>query len=110
MPLDRFDVVDYVGIEKGGGRTILTLVDDSDWHDEKSHLWNLQEKLNRYLAFIESGEVFEHPNAGRTLPIVVSVLAKHALPSQAQQFMDYAKESFSAAGFALEWKHLRDAQ
>jgi hypothetical protein len=107
MSLAQADVVDFVGVEKGGGRTILTIVDDSDWQDEQEHLFNLQEKLNRYLAFIESGEVFEHPNAGRARPIVVRVLAKYELPSKAHEFLGYAESTFSSAGFALEWKHLR---
>ena len=52
MTVLQKSTVDWLGIEKGTGNVVLTVVDDLDWSDENGHLLALQEKLNTYLAFI----------------------------------------------------------
>jgi|SRR5215510_10899995 len=110
MTVERTGIVDWLGIEKGTGHIVLTVVDPLDWNDENGHLRTLQDKLNTYLAFIESGEVFERlaEEVGRTVPrstpIKVNILAKHPLPKRANAFLEYAQGSFSGAGFELSFK------
>jgi hypothetical protein len=102
--------IDWLGIEKGTGNVILTVVDDLDWSDETGHLLALQEKLNTYLAFIESGEIFERltEDVGRTVPrsapIMVSILAKYVLSDRAKAFVEHARARFHEAGFELRFK------
>jgi hypothetical protein len=107
MSIRKTRVVDSLGIEKGSGDIVLTVIDDEGWTNEHEHLHLLQEKLNSYLAFLESGEVYEQlaTELGRTnakgLPIKVSILAKYPLPAHAQEFLRFAQEMFSGAGFSL---------
>lgn len=70
MTVAQTGVVDWLGIEKVTGHVSLSVVDDLDWSDEQNHLLLLQEELNTYLAFIESGEVFERlvEEVGRRVP------------------------------------------
>jgi hypothetical protein len=106
-------VVDWLSIEKGSGHVVLTVVDDQDWSDEVGHLLALQEKLNNYLAFIESGEVFEclvetvGRTVARTMPMKVSIVAKYDMTFQAKQFLEYAKGTFRGAGFELVFELVR---
>src|SRR5688500_18168770 len=107
MTIVQTGVVDWMGIEKGTGHVSLTVVDDLDWNDEQNHLLLLQEKLNTYLAFIESGEVFERlvEEAGRrvpaTTPVKVTILAKFELTPRSREFLSHAVASFGSAGFSL---------
>ena len=39
------------------GEVILTIRDHLDWPDSTAHQLLLHAKLNRYLAFVESGEI-----------------------------------------------------
>jgi hypothetical protein len=97
-------------IEKGSGHILLTIIDDVDWSDEGRHLLALPEKLNTYLAFIESGEVFERlvEEAGRTVPrstpIKVKILARYPVPETAMTFIEHAQFIFIDAGFGLTLK------
>ncbi len=59
MTIRKTDVVDWLGLEKGTGRVVLAVIDDEDWTNEHEHLHLLENKLNTYLAFIESGQVYE---------------------------------------------------
>lgn len=110
MTVAQKSTVDWLGIEKGTGNVVLTVVDDLDWSDDNEHLLALQEKLNTYLAFIESGEVFERltEDVGRTVPrttpIKVSILAKYALSDRAKAFVEHAQGRFREAGFELRFK------
>ncbi|MDC3954698.1 DUF6572 domain-containing protein [Polyangium jinanense] len=110
MTIEQSRVVDWLGIEKGTGHVRLTVIDDLDWVDERRHLLLLQEKLNTSLAFIESGEVFQRlaEDVGREVehstPIKVYILAKFAVTREGEDFLDYAKSMFKAAGIDLIFK------
>ena len=73
MAVDDPNSVDIMSIDPQGA-IILTIADDLDWNDSRAHQYTLQTKMNRYLAFIESGEILEHhPDAG-TRRIVIRVV------------------------------------
>src|SRR6266540_2021756 len=59
MSISETDKIDVIGIDSASGDVILTVSDHLDWEDVGTHLLQLQEKLNTYLAFIESGEMLE---------------------------------------------------
>jgi hypothetical protein len=114
MTISQPRIVDWLGIENVTGFVSLTIVDDLDWGDEQSHLLLLQAKLNTYLAFIESGEVFERlaTEVGHQVPISthikVTILAKNEIPLRAQAFIGHAKTKFREAGFELAFKVVED--
>ena len=57
-------MIDVIGIDRQTGQVVLTISDHLDWSDSIAHQKILQEKLNRYLAFVESGEIMEsYPDA-----------------------------------------------
>ena len=59
MTIDQTGVVDFIGIDTAGN-VRLTISDHLEWDvNTKEHLFQLQEKLNCYLAFVESGEILE---------------------------------------------------
>lgn len=110
MPLARTHVVDWLGLDKETGHISLTLVDELDWSNEQGHLLLLEEKLNSYLAFIESGEVFERlveefdRRVPAETPINVEIIAKFDLTARSRAFMEYATQVFRDAGFSLSHK------
>lgn len=52
MSVEQFDVVDV----KESGHVVLTISDHLDWSNSEEHQTILQAKLNKYLAFVESGQ------------------------------------------------------
>src|ERR1022692_1380713 len=64
MSIDQPDVVDIVSVDRMTGQVVLTISDHLDWSDSTAHQLLLQSKLNRYLAFVERGEILQScPNA-----------------------------------------------
>jgi hypothetical protein len=80
MSVDQADTIDFATIDTDSGDLWLTISDHLPWdlNNESNHLVLLQNKLNAYLRFVESGEVFkEIPNAkGRGIVITWLVPAE----------------------------------
>ncbi|WP_092175509.1 DUF6572 domain-containing protein [Bosea sp. OK403] len=105
MSIEQTDKVDFVNLDRATRRVVLTISDHLDWsHDEGSHLLLLQEKLNSYLSFIESGEIVKKFPDAQGLPIAISIVGRFSMSEQAKLFFAKARESIESAGFFLEFK------
>ena len=93
MSLESPNIVDAVGIDEVSGTAMLTIADSWDWSNETEHLLALQEKLNSYFAFIETGEIYDsYPKAnGRKL--MIEIIGKYPLPLRARNFLEKAREA-----------------
>lgn len=101
MSVDQLGVVDVVSIDKETGHVVLTISDHLDWSDTVEHQTILQAKLNKYLAFVESGEILESYPAAKDRPVAFNVVFKHKPDQKGQQFLSRAKEVIESAGFSL---------
>jgi hypothetical protein len=105
MTIEQLDVVDITAFDKASGDVWLTISDHLPWDkNEGHHLVLLQNKLNAYLSFIESGEIFRKvPNAeGRK--IVITIVGKFPLSEKATRFLQLASGAIERAGFRLQFK------
>lgn len=102
MSVDQTHVVDAMGIDSQTGDMVLTIVDHLEWSvSGKDHLLLLQEKLNSYLSFVESGEILQaYPDAGGR-SIVIDVVCKYTLTEPATQFFAQAEPIVQEAGMKL---------
>lgn len=87
MSLDKLDTVDAIGTETDSGIVILTIADAWDWTDVDNHLLALQAKVNKYIEFIETGQIYEtYPLAiGRRL--AVDLITRYPLPGETSCLM-----------------------
>jgi hypothetical protein len=90
MSLDNLDVVDAIGTEIESKVVVLTIIDAWDWRDRRIHLAALQDKINKYFEFIESGQIYaSYPGAtGKALRI--DIVSKFAPPEVALKFLEKA--------------------
>lgn len=90
MGIDNPTVVDAISTAQDGGRVALTIFDGEDWSDEGAHLLALQAKMNTYLDFVQSGQLFEeYPTAQRT-PVIIQVLFREPPTDKARQLIQRA--------------------
>lgn len=101
MSVEDRDVVDILSIDKQTGDVVLTVSDHLDWYDSLAHQETLQTKLNRYLAFIESGELIEsYPNAkGRS--VIIKVAVKFPPDASGLEFLSRAESVVTSAGIGF---------
>ena len=106
MSIEQSDRVDAVGVDASSGKVILTISDDLDWSDESSHLLALQDKLNAYLRFIESGELLEKYPAAAGRKVRIQVFCKYAPSLDGERLLERAREIVEGAGFLFSWRVL----
>ena len=102
MSIEKLDVVDVMSTDKKTGSVVLTISDHVDWSDSLLHQAMLQAKLNKYLAFVESGEILaRYPDAKNRL-VVFRIVFKFEPDHEGKAFLDRARQVVESAGFSLQ--------
>ena len=102
MSVEQLNVIDVIGIDKKTGHVVLTISDHLDWSNTVEHQIALQAKLNKYLAFIESGEILTSYPDAKDRPVAIKVVFKYKPDQQGWQFLARAKVIIESAGFILQ--------
>jgi hypothetical protein len=104
MSIEQADTIDFASIDKVSGDLWLTISDHLPWEvNEGGHLLLLQNKLNAYLRFIESGEVLKKVPGAQGCGIVINLVGKFPLSQKANSFFDRARATVEDAGFRLQF-------
>jgi hypothetical protein len=101
MSVEQLDVVDIISTDKSTGHVILTVSDHLDWSNTVAHQTVLQAKLNKYLAFVEGGEILTRYPDAKDRPVAIKVVFKYRPDSEGWRFLSKAKEIIESAGFSL---------
>ncbi|WP_095127922.1 DUF6572 domain-containing protein [Pseudomonas sp. Irchel s3h14] len=107
MSITNPKVIDIWGVPKWEpNNMVLIITDHLEWGDKAEqgeHLLLLQEKINTYIAFIESGEIYtEIPGALGKHPII-RVLGLYELPEQGEFFIGRVTETLEEVGIGFEF-------
>jgi hypothetical protein len=108
VTIEQHDLIDFVGMN-AEGHAVLTISDHLSWDEIGEHLYHLQEKLNAYLRFIESGEIYDKFPRLRDRPIAIDVVLKHPAPQEAQWFFAKTAAAIADAGFTLNTRQISHA-
>jgi hypothetical protein len=101
MSVEEPNVVDVISVDKRTGHVTLTISDHLDWSDSVRHQTILQAKFNKYLAFVESGEILESYPDAKDRPVAFKVVFKYKPDQEGWRFLSRAKEVIESAGFTL---------
>ena len=96
MSIEDQSTIDAIGINQEG-QVILTISNHLEWNSE--HLFLLQEKINKYLSFIESGEILESYPESKGRVLKINVVCKYEPSSEASNFLSQCKAVINQAGF-----------
>jgi hypothetical protein len=103
MTIEQTDTVDIVAIKPGSDTVELVISDHLSWQELHSHCRLLQEKINTYLAFVESGQLFElEESAAHAVASVRIVLATmEPPPESAAPFLRQVEQALTDAGYGF---------
>jgi hypothetical protein len=90
MTVDKENEVDFIALDDQDNEVQLIIMDHLPWDDPKlegEHLMMLQQKLNRYLAFIESGELYRKSPDAKGRRIVIKVVGLYKPSPNAAKFI-----------------------
>ncbi|MEM7236154.1 MAG: DUF6572 domain-containing protein, partial [Planctomycetota bacterium] len=104
-PEEPPEEVDFAGFDRSDGSTALLIFDSQAWDNPAGHLAAIQEKLNRYLSFIQSGHHLEKSLPGaETRPVVVHLAMKFDPGEEVLQGLAEEKERIAGEGVGLAWQ------
>ena len=102
MTLDKTGQVDLVAQREAEVR--LVIVDHLDWADELEHFRLLQDKLNAYIAFFETGQLFESHPESRGKSASIHIAFQHTPTSHAEEhLLRPASTVVESVGLSLTW-------
>lgn len=105
VSVDNADVIDLVGVDQHTGHAVLTVSDHLAW-DSDEHLLTLQDKLNAYLRFIESGDlVRRYPEAKDRVPQITVVL-KYPPSGNGLRFLERVSRVIESGGILFRHETL----
>ncbi len=105
MAVDQPKVIDIVSKDQTGN-FVLTICDHLDWQDTEEHLLALQEKINTYLDFLDSGEIYEKYPDARGHEKEIEAMFVHAPNSQALLFLSRVKSIIEYSGYSFRYDRL----
>jgi hypothetical protein len=104
MAVDNPKTVDVVSVDRATGEVVLDITDHLDWSDEKGHIMMLQNKINAYASFIESGEFESSYPSAKGRPPVIHVACMNKPTSFAIRFFDLVRDSLEPAGIRFSYR------
>jgi hypothetical protein len=104
MSVVETNKVDIVATRPGSSSVVLVITDHLRWDDLDGHLLALQAKLNTYIAFIESGQIYrsEEPPIPTNPEGCIRVAMLHAPPPAAQEFFKKAGAVLAGIGVGFD--------
>jgi len=102
MNLNEVKQVDVIGEDKESGEIVLTLIDEMDWDNEYNHLMLLQEKINNYLSFVESGEILTSYPSSVNKKVSINVVMKYEPSNNGNTFLNKVKGIVVNAGIDFD--------
>lgn len=106
MSIKQEKIVDFIGDNEGANEVVLFITDHLPWDNSAhEHLLLLQNKINRYLAFIESGELVQVRPTAASKKKVIEVQAKYENSDIADSFYKHAKERMEGSGIELRFSY-----
>ncbi|MGA2404326.1 MAG: DUF6572 domain-containing protein [Syntrophobacteraceae bacterium] len=107
MSIEQTEVVDFVSIDPKSGDVYLTISDHLPWdRGEGEHLLLLQDKINAYLRFIESGEMVKELPETKGRKVLIELVSQFPLSEKASVFFEKTNAVIHDAGFILQFKLL----
>ena len=93
MGLENPGVVDAISTAKDDSQVTLSIFDAWDWVDEANHLFAIQDKLNSYSDFVQSGQIYENYPAAVSRPVIIQLVTKYPLPAKAEAYLNVARKA-----------------
>ena len=109
MSIEQLGVIDAVGVEDSSGNVVLTISDHLEWGNN-NHLLMLQEKLNTYLSFVESGEIMDTLTDAEGRNILINVVCKYPPDENGIDFLDKITHIVEGAGMSFQYQLFNPAK
>ncbi|BBW96447.1 DUF6572 domain-containing protein [Geobacillus icigianus] len=104
MPLQNTNEIDVISLNREKGIVTLGIIDSLEWENEEEHLLLLQEKINVYLRFIESGEIYSVYEDAKEREFEIKIYFKNPFPDNCKDFLKKVSDILNGAGYYFNFQ------
>ncbi|MBU8882043.1 hypothetical protein KSK37_02995 [Kaistella sp. DKR-2] len=106
MSVEQIDKIDFISTSPNGS-VKLTISDHLIWDEENEHVLLLQDKINSYLNFVDSGQIFEEYPNSKNKNIAIGLIMKFEPNEYALNFLQKCKSIIKELNIEFNWKTLK---
>lgn len=105
MSIEQSNKIDFISINPNE-KVQLTISDHLEWDNVENHILILQDKVNAYLNFIESGQIPKQYNQAKQNGIIISLSTEFYPSENSIKYLDKFKNIIQESGYEFEWKQI----
>jgi hypothetical protein len=106
LSVEQIDKIDFISTSPNGS-VELTISDHLQWDEKNEHVLLLQDKINSYLNFVDSGQIFEEYPNSKNKNIAIGLVMKFEPNEYALNFLQKCKSIFKELNIEFKWKTLK---
>ena len=100
MAVDNVSLIDAIANDKENACLVLLITDHLNWDNEFEHLKILQDKINAYVAFIESEQYDEIFPTRRSSDLEIHF--KYDITDNCQKFLQVVQDQLGQIGIKIK--------
>lgn len=104
MTVYNLKTIDGTALDPATGEVVLLIEDNLNWNDEALHLSILEQKLNRYFQFVQSGQLAEHYPDATKRGTRIDCICQEAAPASVNWFAEEVNKSSSQIDIVFAFK------
>jgi hypothetical protein len=109
MTIEQENVIDIIGVNEEKKYISLVISDHLECDDKNEKLLLLQSKINSYLAYIESGDIYEQHPDSKGFDVHIVLTCMHEPSSEGLKFFGLVSPIIEEAGFCFQWNVARES-
>lgn len=107
MAIDDPNVIDGMALNKENNALVLLLTDHLSWDGENAlsefdHLNLLQDKINAYISYLESGKYEETYSTEQIAFAIIEIHFKYTITENCEKFLNEVQNQIGQFGIKIE--------
>ena len=107
MAIDDPNVIDGMALNKENNALVLLLTDHLPWDGENvlsefDHLYFLQDKINAYISYLESGQYTETYSTEQIAFAIIEIHFKYTITENCEKFLNEVQNQIGQFGIKIE--------
>ena len=104
MSVQDPNTIDFVSLGTKLDTALLVVSDHLDWSSPMDHQFALQEKLNAYLSFIETQELYSQFPKAKGKRVEIRVVLQYVPDASGTEFLQKVAKFIAEAGFTFSYQ------
>lgn len=103
-------IIDVLALDEKAHKINLLIMDDLLWHDSKEHIDQMQEKILKYINYVEKGEFTSSYPSYEGYEFVIRIIFSYPPAEDVLLYIQEAQAVLADVGFCLDYLNNEDLE